>query len=191
MAVDEKKSGAEGKVWGLCKMPFWQSSNGSSSSSSSMQNNNNYNSSNNNNSSSHVYQQNQSQQVMGRSSVVNSSNVSSMAKSLLPTRRRLRLDPSTKLFFPCKSVFFPLYGLFLFKKKKNFFWWFDRYEMCFLVLLCWFFWSGYSWYIHQKWDFVLWKFLIWVCSLLSFVLFFPLFSPDASLIRSSSELLCF
>ncbi|KAH9744324.1 Vesicle-associated protein 4-2 [Citrus sinensis] len=100
MAVDEKKSGAEGKVWGLCKMPFWQSSNGSSSSSSSMQNNNNYNSSNNNNSSSHVYQQNQSQQVMGRSSVVNSSNVSSMAKSLLPTRRRLRLDPSTKLFFP-------------------------------------------------------------------------------------------
>lgn len=118
MAVDEKKSGAEGKVWGLCKMPFWQSSNGSSSSSSSMQNNNNYNSSNNNNSSSHVYQQNQSQQVMGRSSVVNSSNVSSMAKSLLPTRRRLRLDPSTKLFFPCKSVFFPLYGLFLLKKKK-------------------------------------------------------------------------
>ncbi|KAL9457684.1 hypothetical protein AB3S75_006686 [Citrus x aurantiifolia] len=100
MAVDEKKSGAEGKVWGLCKMPFWQSSNGSSSSSSSMQNNTNYNSSNNNNSSSRVYQQNQSQQVMGRSSVVNSSNVSSMAKSLLPTRRRLRLDPSTKLFFP-------------------------------------------------------------------------------------------
>lgn len=97
MAVDEQKSGAEGKVWGLCKMPFWQSSNGfSSSSSSSMQNNNN----NNNNDNSRVYQQNQSQQVMGRSSVVNSSNVSSMAKSLLPTRRRLRLDPSTKLFFP-------------------------------------------------------------------------------------------
>ncbi|XP_044479675.1 uncharacterized protein LOC123206510 [Mangifera indica] len=37
MAVDEQKSGSgpEGKVWSLCKMPFWQSSNGSSSSSSS------------------------------------------------------------------------------------------------------------------------------------------------------------
>lgn len=93
-------------------------------------------------------------------------------------------------FFLVSLFFSPLYGLFL-NFFFKFFWWFDRYEMCFLVLLFWFFWSGYSWYIHQKWDFVLWKFLIWVCSLLSFVLFFPLFSPDASLIRSSSELLCF
>ncbi|KAJ4729901.1 vesicle-associated protein 4-2-like [Melia azedarach] len=90
MAVDEQKSGAEGKVWSLCKMPFWQSTNGSSSSSSSMHNTNNNN---------NVYQQNQGQQVMGRS-IVNSSNVSSMAKSLLPTRRRLRLDPHNKLYFP-------------------------------------------------------------------------------------------
>ncbi|KAH7576855.1 hypothetical protein ACOSP7_002483 [Xanthoceras sorbifolium] len=94
MAVDGEKSEAERKVWSLCKMPFWQSSNGSSSSSSSSS------TMNNNNSNSNVYQQNQSNQVvMGRSSG-NSSNVSTMAKSLLPTRRRLRLDPSNKLYFP-------------------------------------------------------------------------------------------
>ena len=29
-------------------------------------------------------------------------SVSSVARSLLPTRRRLRLDPSNKLYFPCK-----------------------------------------------------------------------------------------
>ncbi|XP_044501481.1 vesicle-associated protein 4-2-like [Mangifera indica] len=87
MAVDEQKSGSgsEGKVWSLCKMPFWQSSNGSSSS-SSMNNNN-------------VYQQNNTQQV-GIRSAAHSSNVSTMAKSFLPTRRRLRLDPPNKLYFP-------------------------------------------------------------------------------------------
>ncbi|XP_031249278.1 vesicle-associated protein 4-2-like [Pistacia vera] len=90
MAVDEQKSssGPEGKVWSLCKMPFWQSSNGSSSSSSSssMHNNN-------------VYQQNNSQQL-GVRSTTHSPNVSTMAKSFLPTRRRLRLDPPNKLYFP-------------------------------------------------------------------------------------------
>ncbi|KAJ0110809.1 hypothetical protein Patl1_02161 [Pistacia atlantica] len=69
-------------------MPFWQSSNGSSSSSSSssMHNNN-------------VYQQNNSQQL-GVRSTTHSPNVSTMAKSFLPTRRRLRLDPPNKLYFP-------------------------------------------------------------------------------------------
>ncbi|KAK3184240.1 hypothetical protein Dsin_031526 [Dipteronia sinensis] len=96
MAVDGEKSEAEGKVWNLCKMPFWQSSNASSSSSSSSSSMNNISSSNSIN----VYQQNQSSQVLGRSSGGNSSNVSTMAKSLLPTRRRLRLDPPSKLYFP-------------------------------------------------------------------------------------------
>ncbi|XP_044465228.1 vesicle-associated protein 4-2-like [Mangifera indica] len=89
MAVDEQKSGSgpEGKVWSLCKMPFWQSSNGSSSSSSSSMHNSN------------VYQQNNTQQL-GARSTAHSSNVSTMAKSFLPTRRRLRLDPANKLYFP-------------------------------------------------------------------------------------------
>ncbi|XWS54250.1 hypothetical protein CRYUN_Cryun10bG0074800 [Craigia yunnanensis] len=96
MGVDEEKSEGEGKVWSLCRMPFWQLSisngNGSSSSlsqCSSMGNNN-------------VYQQSQSCQLGERSTVTSSNAVSSMEKSLLPTRRRLRLDPSNKLYFPCE-----------------------------------------------------------------------------------------
>ncbi|XP_021277576.1 vesicle-associated protein 4-2-like [Herrania umbratica] len=94
MGVDEEKSEGEGKVWSLCRMPFWQtsSSNGngsssSSSSSSSMGNNNGY-------------QQSQTSQLGERSTATSSNAVSSMAKSLLPTRRRLRLDPPNKLYFP-------------------------------------------------------------------------------------------
>ncbi|XP_022749069.1 vesicle-associated protein 4-2-like [Durio zibethinus] len=92
MGLDEGKPEGEGKVWSLPKMPFWQTSNGnekgSSSSSSMCQGNNN------------VYQQSQSSQLGERSIVTSSNAVSSMAKSLLPTRRRLRLDPSYKLYFP-------------------------------------------------------------------------------------------
>ncbi|XP_022764015.1 vesicle-associated protein 4-2-like [Durio zibethinus] len=89
MVVDEDKAEGEGKVWSLCRMPFWQTcsskgngSSSASSSSSSMGNNN-------------IYQQSQSSQLDERSTLT-----SSMAKSLLPTRRRLRLDPSNKLYFP-------------------------------------------------------------------------------------------
>ncbi|KAE8687781.1 Vesicle-associated protein 4-1 [Hibiscus syriacus] len=77
-------------------MPFWQtnSSNGngngssSSSSSSSMGNNNVY------------QQQSQSSQLGERSTVTSTNSLFSMARSLLPTRRRLRLDPPNKLYFP-------------------------------------------------------------------------------------------
>ncbi|MBA0602322.1 vesicle-associated protein 4-2 [Gossypium raimondii] len=90
MGVDEEKSEGEGKVWSLCTMPkLWQMSsgngNGSSSSSSSSMGNNN------------VYQQTPSSE---RSAVTSSNAFFSMAKSLLPARRRLRLDPSNKLYFP-------------------------------------------------------------------------------------------
>ncbi|MFQ6661273.1 hypothetical protein Gotur_029487 [Gossypium turneri] len=90
MGVDEEKSEGEGKVWSLCRMPkLWQMSsgngNGSSSSSSSSMGNNN------------VYQQTPSSE---RSAVTSSNAFFSMAKSLLPARRRLRLDPSNKLYFP-------------------------------------------------------------------------------------------
>ncbi|KAJ8628456.1 hypothetical protein MRB53_021763 [Persea americana] len=59
MAAAGEKSGSDGNVWSLCRMPFWHSGNGSSSSSFSL-----------------------------------------VARSFLPTRRRLRLDPASKLYFP-------------------------------------------------------------------------------------------
>ncbi|KAK9285182.1 hypothetical protein L1049_024369 [Liquidambar formosana] len=85
MAVAGEKSGFEGKGWSLCRMPFWQPNNISSSSSVS----------------SHSFrQQNHSHQFGERPNVHSSVTVSSMAKSFLPTRRRLRLDPPNKLYFP-------------------------------------------------------------------------------------------
>ncbi|GFP89282.1 vesicle-associated protein 4-2 [Phtheirospermum japonicum] len=71
--------------WGLC--PFWQSTTQSSSSSSSNQNL--YNQS-----------QNHGHQNGGVASNTRSSAVSSVARSILPARRRLRLDPSNNLYFP-------------------------------------------------------------------------------------------
>ncbi|KAM0048754.1 putative major sperm protein (MSP) [Helianthus debilis subsp. tardiflorus] len=84
-------SGSNGsKVWGLFKLPFRSTNNStphttSSSSSYPIEgyntHNNNVTANNNNNNHS-------------------SSSVSSVARSLLPTRRRLRLDPRNKLYFP-------------------------------------------------------------------------------------------
>ncbi|PON81921.1 Vesicle-associated membrane-protein-associated protein [Trema orientale] len=89
MAVEAEKSGSDGKVWRFCKMPFWQGRNGSSSSSSSLTSMHN-----------NAHQQNQSHQSVEHMSLQSSTTVSSVAKSFLPTRRRLRLDPPNKLFFP-------------------------------------------------------------------------------------------
>ncbi|KAF7823051.1 vesicle-associated protein 4-2-like [Senna tora] len=92
MEVESEKSGSDGKPWSFCRMPFWQTGHASSSSSSStvssMHNN--------------VYQQDQNLHSVDRSPHQSSSTttVSSVAKSLLPTRRRLRLDPPNKLYFP-------------------------------------------------------------------------------------------
>lgn len=100
MGGDEEKSEAERNVWNPCKKPFWQSSSGSangalnSSSSSSSASSSSMSHSNGN------HQQNQSIQFGERSSGNSSNVVSSMAKALIPTRRRLRLDPSSKLYFP-------------------------------------------------------------------------------------------
>ncbi|XP_076921994.1 vesicle-associated protein 4-2-like [Bidens hawaiensis] len=78
--------GGSSKVWGLFKLPFRSSNtNTTSSSSSSSYQIEGYNTrtttNNNNNHSS-------------------TTSVSSVARSLLPTRRRLRLDPRNKLYFP-------------------------------------------------------------------------------------------
>lgn len=77
----------EGKLWRLC--PFWQPG-GTSSSSSSTQN-------------LQTNSQFSNQNVVGSDSRSSSSHsVSSVARSLLPARRRLRLDPSSNLYFPCE-----------------------------------------------------------------------------------------
>ncbi|KAL5730689.1 Vesicle-associated protein 4-2 [Ranunculus cassubicifolius] len=90
MAIAEEKS--DGKIWSLCRIPFWQSGNNTSSSSSSSQNH-------------HTSQSQQQHHIDGSSTNPNpssssSNTVSSVARSLLPTWRRLRLDPSSKLYFP-------------------------------------------------------------------------------------------
>ncbi|KAK9089501.1 hypothetical protein Scep_028583 [Stephania cephalantha] len=103
MAIIREESEFDGKIWSLCRMPFWQSSaggggggGGGGSSSSSSQNLHN-----------HQQQQQLNQQQQQQHGERTSSNgghsintVSSVARSLLPTRRRLRLDPATKLYFP-------------------------------------------------------------------------------------------
>ncbi|KAI8000148.1 Vesicle-associated protein 4-2 [Camellia lanceoleosa] len=91
MPVADEKSPSEGKILGLFKLPFRNSSNTTSSSNvqhhqnhqtnSQVEGLNPHNNNNNNNNGS-------------------SSSVSSVARSLFPTRRRLRLDPSHKLYFP-------------------------------------------------------------------------------------------
>ncbi|XP_059623525.1 vesicle-associated protein 4-2 [Cornus florida] len=91
MALTDQKSPSDGKVWGLFKLPFRNSGNTHSTSSSS-----------------HNTQSNQQQQSQGNNNAQvdgsnppnTSSSVSSVARSFLPTRRRLRLDPSNKLYFP-------------------------------------------------------------------------------------------
>ncbi|MCL7028090.1 hypothetical protein MKW94_000080 [Papaver nudicaule] len=96
MAIADEKS-SNGKTWSLCKMPFWQSggnsnvtsSSTSSSSTSQLQNHHH-----------HTYNHNQQHVVEGSSNTQSSTTVISVARSLIPTRRRLRLDPATKLFFP-------------------------------------------------------------------------------------------
>lgn len=94
MEVESEKSVSVGKAWSFCRMPFWQTSHTPSSSSSSMS----YNMHN-------VHQQNLNNvQSVERSGQHSSTTVSSVAKSLLPTKRRLRLDPTNKLYFPCRCL---------------------------------------------------------------------------------------
>ncbi|KAH6835587.1 PapD-like superfamily protein [Perilla frutescens var. hirtella] len=85
MAIVDQHQHHRHKKWRIC--PFWQSATASSSSSSTQN------------------LQSQSQNHSLSNGIVasnsrSSSTVSSVARSLLPARRRLRLDPSTNLYFP-------------------------------------------------------------------------------------------
>ncbi|KAI3925492.1 hypothetical protein MKW92_049388 [Papaver armeniacum] len=90
--VNGKPPSSEGKVWNLCKMPFWQPGNSSSSSSTTTTTSSSLTSQNR-----QQHNHNQQQIDQGTHSM---NTVSSVARSLLPTRRRLRLDPANKLYFP-------------------------------------------------------------------------------------------
>lgn len=90
---DNPSSNSSGKVWGLFKLPFRNNNTSSttthttSSSSASYQIEGSHTNNNNN-------------MNTGGSTSSGSSSVSSVARSLFPTRRRLRLDPRNKLYFP-------------------------------------------------------------------------------------------
>ncbi|KAL5774613.1 hypothetical protein ACOSP7_012170 [Xanthoceras sorbifolium] len=103
MAIAENnKSASDSKVWSFFKLPFRQSGNNSNTSAA------NTTSSSSTASQSHLphhhhIHQNQGNQQFEGSNPHGSNSVSVVARSLLPTRRRLKLDPSNKLYFPYES----------------------------------------------------------------------------------------
>ncbi|CAI0375826.1 unnamed protein product [Linum tenue] len=82
-----KSSSGDTKLFGLC--PFWQSGNGASSTSSSTQNLNQPG-----------YHTAAGSAAKSSASSPSAKTVSSVARSLLPARRRLRLDPHNHLYIP-------------------------------------------------------------------------------------------
>lgn len=89
MAITDEKTPADGKAWNFFKLPFLHSSNSNTNTSShSAHHPQNIHSASNN------------VQVEGSNPLHGSNSVSSVARSLLPARRRLKLDPSNKLYFP-------------------------------------------------------------------------------------------
>ncbi|KAG6755334.1 hypothetical protein POTOM_041155 [Populus tomentosa] len=80
------------KLFRLC--PFWQTATNSSSSPSTQNLNH-----------SHKGSSNSVRHVAVNSSGLKSTTVSSVARSLLPAPRRLRLDPANNLYFPCTLRF--------------------------------------------------------------------------------------
>lgn len=91
MAVAEPKPHSEPKVWNFFKLPFRNSNTSSTNTTSSSVNNNLHHH--------HHHNPNSNTPLEGSTSHT-SNSVSSVARSLLPTRRRLKLDPSNKLYFP-------------------------------------------------------------------------------------------
>lgn len=90
MAVVDQKLPSDNKGWSFFKLPFRQSGNSTSTNTTSS-------------SSSAVSDrhQNPSNQQVEGSNLHGSNSVSSVARSFLPARRRLKLDPANKLYFPC------------------------------------------------------------------------------------------
>ncbi|KAL6992655.1 Vesicle-associated protein 4-2 [Sarracenia purpurea var. burkii] len=92
MAIADQKTPSDGKILGFFKLPFRHSASEHSTTSSRSSNGHH-----------HIqHQLSQTNSLVDGSNphTATSSSVSSVARSLLPTRRRLRLDPSSKLYFP-------------------------------------------------------------------------------------------
>ncbi|KAJ6815735.1 putative vesicle-associated protein 4-1 [Iris pallida] len=92
MAIaEERRSGpSDPKPWNLCRVPYWHAPPAAASSNSAG------GSTHSSSSSGHVARQGGAHHGGGGGG----GSVSSVARSLLPTRRRLRLDPANKLYFP-------------------------------------------------------------------------------------------
>ncbi|KAE9607173.1 hypothetical protein Lal_00026122 [Lupinus albus] len=90
MAVADPKPHSEPKVWNFFKLPFRNSSVPSSNSGCTSSKT----------TSSRNLLHNHNNPPFDGSTCQSSNSVSSVARSFLPTRRRLKLDPSNKLFFP-------------------------------------------------------------------------------------------
>jgi len=86
-----------GKLWNLCRMPFRQAGGAPApatpqSSSSGIHH------------SAGRYGHEAPVAGDGGAQGASAGSISSVAKSLLPARRRLRLDPANKLYFPCEDA---------------------------------------------------------------------------------------
>ncbi|KAJ4837748.1 Vesicle-associated protein 4-2 [Turnera subulata] len=105
MAIAEQQHGSgsnsgngNGKVWGFLKMPFRGSSSNNSGSTTSHTTPSS--SSAHHHHHHHPPYSSQSSVHVEGSQAPAANSVSSVARSLLPTRRRLKLDPASKLYFP-------------------------------------------------------------------------------------------
>ncbi|KAK9133744.1 hypothetical protein Scep_013272 [Stephania cephalantha] len=95
MGVDDDGDWAKRRTSFNFRIPFWQSRNAASSSQFSSPSSSSYY----NQSDRHHLEDERAKTATTHSSNA-STAVSSVVKSILPTRRRLRLDPSKKLYFP-------------------------------------------------------------------------------------------
>lgn len=130
MAVAEPKPHSEPKVWNFFKLPFRHStttsSTGTTSSSPNLHHPHHHQHHHNPNSNAHNLP------PLEGSTSQSSNSVSSVARSLLPTRRRLKLDPSNKLYFPCMFRLFLHFSLLFL--HLNFYISYSYFHVC--VFLC-------------------------------------------------------
>ncbi|KAL5162754.1 Vesicle-associated protein 4-2 [Glycine soja] len=96
MAVADPKPHSEPKVWNFFKLPFRHSAATNTTPSSA----NLHHLHHHHNHHHHHHHHNPNNLPLEGSTSHTSNSVSSVARSLLPTRRRLKLDPSNKLYFP-------------------------------------------------------------------------------------------
>lgn len=93
-----------GKLWNLCRMPFWQPGGAPATASAPPPPSSSSSSAGIHHHSAGRY----GHEGGGGGAVAGdgapAGSISSVAKSLLPARRRLRLDPPNKLYFPCECA---------------------------------------------------------------------------------------